>query len=151
MTIAEKTKVSPAKADARYIITLAAGDALAFLVFATLGRGSHGETTGLAAIPEIALTALPFAAGWFIVAPFAGAYRRELADQPRKMTIRTTLAWVISWPVAMALRGVFVDHGVPPISFAIVTLIFNTLILLAWRWPFALNNSLKKGSKTPSS
>jgi len=45
----------------------------------------------------------------------------------------------------MALRGIFVDHAVPPISFALITLIFNTFILLIWRWPFALNNSIKKG------
>ncbi len=73
-----------------------------------------------------------------------GAYRRELTAQPRKMAIRTVLAWLLSWPVAMALRGIFVDHAVPPISFALITLIFNTFILLIWRWPFALNNSIKK-------
>ena len=142
--VKEKAKAPPEISDATRIITLVVGDALAFLVFAAIGRGSHGEATGLAAIPQIALTAAPFAAAWFIVAPFAGAYRRELTAQPRKMAIRTILAWVLSWPVAMALRGIFVDHAVPPISFALITLIFNTFILLLWRWPFALNNSIKK-------
>src|SRR5437764_742376 len=107
-------------------------------------RIRHGEATGLAALPQIALTAAPFAAAWFIVAPFAGAYRRELTAQPRKMAIRTVLAWLLSWPVAMAIRGIFVDHAVPPISFALITLIFNTFILLLWRWPYAFNNSIKK-------
>ena len=145
------TKETKAKAplemsNTRRIATLVIGDTLAFLIFAAIGRSSHGEATGLAAIPQIALTAAPFAAAWFIVAPFAGAYRRELTAQPRKMAIRTILAWVLSWPVAMALRGIFVDHAVPPISFALITLIFNTFILLIWRWPFALNNSIKKRS-----
>jgi Protein of unknown function (DUF3054) len=153
MTSAEETNNAPPTegkkdqaplADTQRIATLVVGDALAFLVFAAIGRGSHGEATGLAAIPQIVLTALPFAAGWFIVAPFAGAYRRELTADPRKMAIRTVLAWVLAWPVAMALRGLFVDHAVPPISFAIIALLFNTAILLIWRWPYALNNSIKK-------
>ena len=139
-----KTEAPPETSNTRRIATLVVGDALAFLIFAAIGRSSHGEATGLAAIPQIALTAAPFAAAWFIVAPFAGAYRRELTAQPRKMAIRTILAWLLSWPVAMALRGIFVDHAVPPISFALITLIFNTFILLIWRWPFALNNSIKK-------
>jgi len=139
-----KAKATPEMSNTRRIATLVIGDALAFLIFAAIGRGSHGEATGLAAIPQIALTAAPFAAAWFIVAPFAGAYRRELTAQPRKMAIRTILAWVLSWPVAMALRGIFVDHAVPPISFALITLIFNTFILLIWRWPYAFNNSIKK-------
>src|SRR3989440_11576038 len=100
--VKKKAKVPPEISDARRIIPLVVGDAIAFLVFAAIGRGSHGEATGLAAIPQIALTAAPFAAAWFIVAPFAGAYRRELTAQPRKMAIRTILAWVLSWPVAMA-------------------------------------------------
>jgi hypothetical protein len=46
----------------------------------------------------------------------------------------------------MALRGIFVDHGIPPLTFAIITLVFNTVILLVWRWPYALNNSIKRRS-----
>ena len=141
-----KTEAPPETLNTRRIATLVVGDAIAFLVFAAIGRGSHGEAAGLAAIPQIALTAAPFAAAWFIVAPFAGAYRRELTAQPRKMVTCTVLAWILSWPVAMALRGIFVDHAVPPISFALITLIFNTFILLIWRWPYALNNSIKKNT-----
>src|SRR6266851_5675602 len=99
-----KTEAPPETSNTRRIATLIGSDALAFLIFAAIGRSSHGEATGLAAIPQIALTAAPFAAAWFIVAPFAGAYRRDLTAQPRKMAIRTILAWLLSWPVAMALR-----------------------------------------------
>lgn len=146
MAATEETRDEvPAKVShSRYIVTLAAGDALAFLIFAAIGRGSHGEAAGLSAIPQTIVTAAPFAIGWFMVAPFAGAFRHELTLQPRKMALRTMLAWVLSWPVAMALRGIFVDHAVPPISFAIITLLFNTAILLFWRWPYALNNSMRK-------
>src|SRR5436309_15301462 len=121
-----KAKAPPEMSNTRRIATLVVGDALAFLVFAAIGRSSHGEATGLAAIPQIALTAAPFAAAWFIVAPFAGAYRRELTAQPRKMAIRTILAWLLSCPVAMALLGIFVDHAVPSIIFDIINSILNT-------------------------
>ncbi len=128
----------------QHIAVLALGDILAFLAFAAIGRGSHGEATGLAAIPQVILTAAPFAIAWFIVAPFVGVYRRELMADPRKMAARTLLGWVLSWPVAMALHGIFVDHAVPPWTFAVIALVVNAAFLLIWRWPYALNNSLRK-------
>jgi Protein of unknown function (DUF3054) len=134
------------RSTSRYIAVLASGDLLAFLAFSAIGRGSHGEATGLAAIPAVIMTAAPFAVAWFIVSPFVGVYRRELVAKPRKMAIRTFIAWVLSWPVAMALRGIFVDHAVPPFTFALIALFVNAAFLLLWRWPYALNNSIKKRS-----
>ena len=126
------------------VIMLVIGDLLCFLIFAALGRSSHREAAGFAAIPQIIITALPFAAGWFLVSPFVGAFRRKIQAQPRAMVIRTALAWLLAWPVAMLLRGLFVDHSIPPLSFAIVVLLFNMVLLLVWRWPFALINSIRK-------
>ena len=126
------------------IVSLVVGDALCFIIFSAIGRGNHGEATGLAAIPQIIVTALPFLTGWFLVAPFVGAFRQDVMANPRKMALRTLLSWVLAWPVAMALRGIFVDHGIPPLTFALITLVFNMFILQIWRWPFALNNSIKK-------
>lgn len=126
------------------VIMLVIGDLLCFLIFVAFGRSSHEESSGFAAIPQIIRTALPFAAGWFLVSPFVGAFRHKILAQPRFMVLRTALAWLLAWPVAMLLRGIFVDHGVPPLNFAIVVLLFNMLLLLIWRWPFALNNSLRK-------
>jgi Protein of unknown function (DUF3054) len=126
------------------VIMLVIGDLICFLIFAALGRNTHGEASGLAAIPQIIITALPFAAGWFLVSPFVGAFRHKILTQPRAMVMRTALAWLLAWPFAMLLRGIFVDHGIPPLSFAIVVLLFNMLLLLIWRWPFALNNSMSK-------
>ena len=126
------------------VIMLVIGDLLCFLIFVAFGRNSHGEASGFAAIPQIVITALPFAAGWFLVSPFVGAFRHKILAQPRSMVIRTAVAWLIAWPVAMLLRGIFVDHNVPPLSFAIIVLLFNMLLLLLWRWPFALNNSMRK-------
>ncbi len=82
-------------------------------------------------------TAAPFALGWFLVAPFLGAYRRELADHPPEMLKRTELAWVASWPAALVLRWALPsDHNVP-VSFAIVILIVNAILLGGWRTLFA--------------
>jgi hypothetical protein len=126
------------------VIMLVIGDIMCFIIFAALGRNTHGEASGFAAIPQIIITALPFAAGWFLVSPFVGAFRRKILTQPRAMAVRTALAWLLAWPVAMLLRGFFVDHSIPPLSFAVVVLLFNMLLLLVWRWPFALNNSIRK-------
>ena len=128
----------------RAVILLVIGDLLCFLIFVAFGRSSHGEASGFAAILQIIITALPFIAGWFLVSPFVGVFRHKFLAQPRSMALRTALAWLLAWPVALLLRGIFVDHGVPPLSFAIVVLLFNMLLLLIWRWPFALNNKMRK-------
>src|SRR5215831_37871 len=126
------------------VILLVIGDVLCFLIFVAFGRNSHGEASGFGAIPQIIVTALPFIAGWFLVSPFVGAFRHKIMAQPKAMTIRTALSWLLAWPVAMLFRGIFVDHSVPPLSFAIIVLLVNMSILLIWRWPFALNNSLRQ-------
>lgn len=153
MSTSEETNVSAAEnkdqptreiAYRSAVILLVIGDILCFLIFVALGRNSHGEASGFGAIPQIIVTALPFLAGWFLVSPFVGAFRHKIMAQPKAMVIRTALSWLLAWPVAMLLRGIFVDHGVPPLSFALITLVFNMLLLLVWRWPFALNNSLRQ-------
>src|SRR5260370_1269434 len=73
------------------------------------------------------------------------AFWRDVVAQPRPIAICTAVAWLISWHVALLLREIFVDPAIPPLTFAIVVLRFNLLILEVWRWPFALINSLRKG------
>lgn len=111
------------------LLLLIGGDALIFLLFAAIGRRSHSETDTLV---QTALTALPFAAGWFIVAPWIGAFRRNIDVQPRTMSLRTALAWLAAWPVGLLFRGI-AEQKVPPLSFAIVTLISNMILLEVWR------------------
>src|SRR5260370_41669733 len=76
------------RSTSRHIIVLASGDLLAFLAFSAIGRGSHWEATGLAAIPAVIVTAPPFAFGCFIVSPFIRVYRREVVTNPRQMAWR---------------------------------------------------------------
>jgi hypothetical protein len=120
------------------IAALAAGDALSFLVFAAVGRHSHSEASGLAALPEIIGTAAPFALGWFLVSPWVGAFRRTKTDTLPKMLARTELAWLASWPVALLLRWATAsDHRIP-LSFAFIVLVANAGFLAIWRGAFAL-------------
>ena len=126
------------------LISLVVGDVLVFIIFVIIGDSSHQLLNGLASIPHVILVALPFIVGWFLVSPFLGLFRREIFTQPRAMAIRTALAWIPAWVIAMILRGIFVDHGIPPTAFMIVSLLFNLAILEIWRWPFALNNVVRK-------
>lgn len=147
--IQQNTPAAPAQANTRkYIVALVIGDIITFLVFAALGRRSHGEAAGLAAWFEVVQTAAPFILGWFIVAPFVGAYRlrknaerRTPNDQSVALSVpamlqQTTLAWLAAWPLGLVLRALFLQRGIP-VSFAIVTLLTNMVLLGGWRAVFA--------------
>ncbi len=126
------------KDDILRTVILVFGDVIVFLVFAAIGRRSHGEEAGLSAALQIATTAVPFLLGWFLVAPLIGAFRRNIMADPLKMARRTALAWLAAWPVAMLIRGLLVDHGVPPWTFWLVAFLSNIIFLQIWRLPYAL-------------
>lgn len=117
-----------------YIALLVVGDLLAFVVFAWLGRRSHAEAAGLDALAETLGTAAPFIAGWFIVSPIAGAFRAGLA--PTRMAGRTVLGWLLAWPVALVLRALALQRGIP-LTFALITGATNLVLLVGWRTAFA--------------
>jgi hypothetical protein len=126
------------------IIMLVIGDAIVFLIFAAVGRRSHGEAAGLSSFLQVVGTATPFALGWFIIAPLVGAYRRRQTTGVRKMAQWTALSWLAAWPVTMLFRGVAVDRAVPPWTFMLISLISNMLFLEVWRVLFAWLSSLKR-------
>lgn len=116
--------------------TLIAGDLLAFLVFAMIGRRSHGAAAGLAAFGDVVATAAPFALGWALVAPWLGAYRADLRGRPWAMLRTTALAWALALPVGGALRALAIGR-LSPISFYVVTFLAVLLILGGWRAAYA--------------
>jgi hypothetical protein len=126
------------KNNVRRTVALVVGDIVVFLVFAAIGRRSHGEEAGLSAVLQVVTTAIPFLLGWFLVAPFIGAFRRDIQANPLKMARRTALTWLAAWPVAMLLRGLLVDHAIPPWTFWLVAFLSNTVFLQIWRVPYAL-------------
>jgi hypothetical protein len=122
----------------RRVAALAAGDTLMFLLFAALGRRTHGEASGPAALTQIALTALPFTLGWFLIAPVMGAFRRARSKTVAQMVVTSELSWLLAWPAALALRWILAaDHRVP-LSFALVVLAVNGVLLGLWRGLFAV-------------
>ena len=128
------------------VTSLAIGDILCFLIFVSLGSNAHGK--GVNFLYSLWLS-IPFIAAWFVVSPFVGAYRSDVATRPAKMLVRTILCWLATWPVAMFFRWLLVERVSPVslgsfLSFSAVVLIVNCALLLIWRWPFTLNNSLRK-------
>jgi hypothetical protein len=121
------------------VLVLAVGDATAFLVFAGVGRASHHEASGLAALLQVAGTALPFALGWFAIAPLAGAFRRNGTDTLARMLRRTELAWLAAWPVSLLIRSALAsDHALPKMPFPFIVLAVVAVFLGLWRGGFAL-------------
>jgi DUF3054 family protein len=137
MALTDHSKRSSATPDLRRIGLLIVGDIVAFHVITTVGLLSHGELSGIGAVPEVVEIAAPFAIGWFAVAPFAGAFKAELTDQPRHMLGRTALAWLIACPIGLLLWSLVRQKSIQP-AFATVTLITNMIVLLGWRGIFAL-------------
>jgi Protein of unknown function (DUF3054) len=133
-TPTEASPGPPTSSDRRRIVFLVIGDSIVFLVFAFIGIMNHKEAVDPV---KVILTAAPFALGWFLVAPYIGAFSRQKTNGPGKMALYTALAWLPSLVLGVTFRGIAVDHSVPPISFMLVALITNTIFLLIWRVPFA--------------
>src|SRR5262249_54183127 len=94
---------------------------LCFLVFAWIGRESHGEGGEL---NTVVIVAAPFVVAWLATAWWAGVYRSPSLG-------RTALAWLVAWPLALALRAL-TGRGVP-VSFDLVALVVNGVLLVGWR------------------
>ncbi len=114
---------------------LVAGDALCFVIFALAGRRSHAESQGFGAI---LWTAFPFALGWFVVAPLLGAYRRRATSRgPARALAAAETAWLGAYPAALLARWALApDHRIP-LSFAVIILLANAILLGGWRALFA--------------
>jgi hypothetical protein len=104
-------------------------DVVLLVVFALIGRLSHGEGV----TPwTLWVTAYPFLAGWAIAYVTTGAWSRPLALWPTG-----GVAWILTVFVGMLIRvasGQGVEDGNPlPLSFLIVATIVTGVFLLGWR------------------
>ncbi|HXT34599.1 MAG TPA: DUF3054 domain-containing protein [Chloroflexota bacterium] len=111
------------------LATLVAGDGLAFLLFAGLGRDQHGESGGAL---SVVATAAPFLVAWFVVSPRLGVFRSGWRRQGFPALRRVAVAWLVAWPIALLLRAALQRRGIP-LSFDIVALLTNGVFLLTWR------------------
>ena len=105
-------------------------DVLLIVLFALIGRSSHGETDSALALWT---TAYPFLAGWAIGYVTSGAWARPLRAWPTGVVV-----WVLTVFVGLAIRvatGQGDVAGNPlPISFVIVATIVLGVFLFGWRW-----------------
>lgn len=137
MAIHNESRRAATSTDARRLALLAAGDVGIFLMFAALGRRSHGEAAGIAAVGQVLETAAPFIIGWLAIAPLVGAFRPGMLEHPRALLGRSLLAWLLALPVGLLLRMLIRQSAFPPISFAITTFLIVGVLLGAWRGGFA--------------
>jgi asparagine N-glycosylation enzyme membrane subunit Stt3 len=101
---------------------LALVDALAVLVFATIGRRSHDEGLAIVGIVEVAA---PFLAGGLVGALAVRSWRDPLAWRSG------VAVWIGAVVVGLALRWAFVDR--PPLSFIVVATVSLAVLVLGWR------------------
>jgi hypothetical protein len=104
-----------------------AADVICLLVFAIVGRSSHGESTSLVGVLH---TAWPF-----LVGGLAGSVLARLWSDPYAFR-GGTLVWLGALVLGMALRAV-TGAGVV-LSFVVVTAVVLAVLLLGWRGVVAL-------------
>ena len=93
------------------------------VVFAAIGRQSHGEGDTIAGVAAVAW---PFLAGYAV-----GAIALRLPRTPRSL-VRVVPVWAITLAVAMALRTVEKGRA-PELDFVIVAAAFTLLGMAGWR------------------
>ena len=104
-------------------------DVVLIVVFALVGRSSHGESESALALWT---TAYPFLAGWAIGYVTSGAWARPLRFWPTGVVV-----WILTVFIGLAIRVATgqgdVDGNPLPISFVIVATIVLAVFLLGWR------------------
>jgi hypothetical protein len=113
-----------------------AADVICILVFAIVGRSSHGETTDLLGVLG---TAWPFLTGYVLGLALARSWRHPVA-RPSALIL-----WASTVAVGMALR-VLTGAGVQ-LSFVVVTAVVLGVLLLGWRglWTLAARARARSG------
>lgn len=85
-------------------LDLALGDTAAFLLFAYIGKASHGDKSLSFGVVQ---TATPFIVAWLATSPLLGAYTRA-ATANVVATVKTfAKSWAIAVPMGIGLRGKF--------------------------------------------
>ncbi|POO03735.1 Transmembrane protein [Trema orientale] len=107
------------------------GDVLALLVFAAIGRFSHGFSVF---DTETLRTADPFIAGWFLSAYFLGGYGEDGRGMNgvSKGVTAAAKSWALGIPLGMVIRAVTTAHF-PSYQFILVTMGSTAVLLIGWR------------------
>jgi len=122
------------------------GDLLVFLLFAALGRASHGLLNEGPVLWGIARTATPFFLAWAIVAWAARLDRIDPMRSPGHVALQTGLAWLGAGILGLILRSLALGRPAP-IPFAAITLLGNGFLLVLWRGLLQLWILRKQGTR----
>ena len=101
-------------------------DLVAAVVFAVIGRTSHGEGNALVGV---AVTAWPFLVATVLGSLVARGLARSLGEPVRIR--RGLVVWAVTWVIGMVLRSVS-GRGMA-VSFVVVAGISLAVLLLGWR------------------
>src|SRR5215210_887913 len=112
---------------------LAAGDVMAFLLWVSLGLARHQVSSNW--LFNVVRVVAPFLIGWFVVAPFTGAYRAAILHGWSAFLLRSTLTWLLGVTVGLLLRATLFGSGFIP-AFAVVTFVVTGILVLGWRAVF---------------
>ncbi|MQM00274.1 hypothetical protein Taro_033015 [Colocasia esculenta] len=113
------------------VALLAGGDVLFLLVFAAVGRFSHG----LPVLDVATLrTADPFVAGWFLGAYFLGGYGDDGKgfNGTSAGVLAAAKSWAVGIPIGLGIRSLASGH-IPPTTFMLITMGTTGFLLIGWR------------------
>ncbi|KAF3447474.1 hypothetical protein FNV43_RR12660 [Rhamnella rubrinervis] len=113
------------------VALLAGGDVLMLLLFAAVGRFSHGFSVFDA---ETLRTADPFIAGWFLSAYFLGGFGedgRGMNGQSKAVSVAAK-SWAVGIPLGLIIRAATAGHF-PSYRFILVTMGSTAFLLIGWR------------------
>ena len=116
---------------------LVAGDLVALLAFAVIGRRSHSEETGLEAAGAVLGTAAPFLVGWIVALMVWRAAARPTGEGPRALVEAAARVWVLAFPLAVLMRAIGLGRF-SPWTFYVVAFLAGFALVALWRVAYAL-------------
>lgn len=127
----DKPNISSSLSKWGRVALLAGGDVVALLLFAAIGRFSHGFRVFDI---ETLRTADPFIAGWFLSAYFLGGFSEDGRGMNglSKAVIAAAKSWSLGIPLGLIIRASKSGHF-PPSNFILVTMGSTAVVLIGWR------------------
>lgn len=113
-----------------------AGDIAIFAVFVIFGKAEHNVAIGQALIR----TALPFGLVWILCSPWLGAYKISTLYNLSSVVWKIPSIWFLCSLVALVARVVLTDASFV-LSFAIVSIVVQAVLLVIWRGVFMLGTT----------
>lgn len=114
------------------------GDVLAIAAVTIIGFVTHGEG-GLEFLPRMAAAFIPLVFTWILVLPWFDLLSPEIVSDLKKIW-RPALAVLFAAPLALIIRGLFLNAPILPI-FAVVFTLTSALGLIIWRFIYFLLTS----------